>query len=226
VFCDDFESYAANAAPSGRWTTQARGSAKAVIDTTRAYSGTKSVHFTGTVNQSSANIIAQSAPAFPVTGNTVFIRLMMYVASYPATSGVHTRIARIGTSTSGTDGTGYALTTYNGTGVERINEAMVRDTSLHLTDATVKAKWVCWEWSLNNTAGPPAGGKGKVLAQLFRDGTAVTLGATSHTNLSWDPVDWKLLELGLEAYQSDTQQGDFWIDDVAVDTKRIGCPQK
>jgi hypothetical protein len=226
LLCDDFESYPANSAPAGRWKTQVRGSALAVVDTTLAYSGSKSVHFTGTVDQSSANIVAQGAPVFPVPGNTVFVRLMLYIQGYPTTSGVHTRLARIGSSTSGLDGSGYALTTYNGTGIERINEAMVRDTTLHLTDATVKGKWVCWEWEIDNTAGPPASGKGKVLGRLWRDGTAVNLGPTSHTGLSWDPVAWQVLEFGLEAYQSDTQAGDFWIDDVAMNTARIGCPQK
>jgi hypothetical protein len=54
----------------------------------------------------------------------------------------------------------------------------------------------------------------------------VTLGATSHTNLSWNPVAWQLSEAGLEAYRSDAQAGDFWIDDVAMNTQRVGCPTK
>jgi hypothetical protein len=33
-----------------------------------------------------------------------------------------------------------------------------------------------------------------------------------------------VLQFSLFAYQADTQPADFWIDDVAVNTQRIGCP--
>jgi hypothetical protein len=190
-----------------------------------AFSGTRSVHFTGTVNQSSANLIAQGAPVFPIQGNTIFIRMMMYIKSYPATSGTHSRFMRIGTNTNGLDGTAYAVDTYNGTGIEHVNSGMFRDTSLHLSDAAFKGKWVCWQWELDNTAGPPSGDTGTVMAYLWHDGTAVPLTVT-HDSLPWNPIPWQLLEIGLEAYQADTQLGDFWVDDVAVDNKKLACPTK
>jgi hypothetical protein len=222
-FCDDFESYTTGAAPNGKWTVQVRGGAKAEVDTTMAFSGTKSVHFTGTVNQASANIIAKSAPVFPIQGNKLFLRMMMYIKSYPATSGTHSRFMRIGTNTNGLDGTSYALDTYNGIGIEHVNSGMFRNTSLHLGDDAFTAKWVCWEWALDNTAGPPPGDTGTVMAYLWHDGAAINLTKTSD-KLPWDPISWQLLEIGLEAYQADTQAGDFWIDDVALNASRIGCP--
>jgi hypothetical protein len=68
------------------------------------------------------------------------------------------------------------------------------------------ATWFCYEWHVTATA-----------TQIFKDGTELTdimaPGATGATALS----------IGYQRFQAGAGANDLWIDDVAVDSKQIGC---
>ena len=223
VVCEGFEGYAPGAPPEGQWTASSRGAGAIVIDTTRAFSGTQSLHVTGRLNADHANI---SMP-IDTQSEVLHVRFMMYTVSYPATSGVHTRLARIGitSAANGAPYSAYALATYNGTAIEKVNSIYLRDTGTHMDDPDLTNRWVCWEFGIDKS-----GGEGNVEVHLRVDGRDLPLspaGSSSHgmTSDSWDPIAFELFMLGLDGFQNDEQRADFWIDDLRVTPERVGCPE-
>lgn len=225
LLCDDFESYPASSAPTGQWKTTTKGAGSATVDAMHAYSGTKAVHFQGSVNKDEAYIRASSAPVFPVKGNQIFVRFMMYVQTYPNANPMHVRFSWVGTSgvSSNTDGSGYTMCTYNGVAIERIASGYLRDTNQAMTQAANQNKWVCWEYEISNTDGPANGEGGTVLPRIWREGTALTLNMAGG-KVNWNPASFDLVQFSLFAYQSDPTIAHYWFDDIAVSTSRIGCP--
>lgn len=221
IVCENFDLYPVGSSPAGGWTAAVRGAGKIVVDATRAFSGEQSLHVTGQMNKDHANI---SRP-IQTTSPTAYVRLMYYGTSYPASSGVHTRLARLGTlaAASGNPYTSYSLASYNGTAIERVNSIYLRDTGTKLNDPKLLNRWTCLEFAIDKS-----GGVGKVKVHIWVDGRELTLsaaGSSSHgmTSASWDPVDFELFMLGLDGYQDDPQPADYWIDDVAVTPERLGC---
>jgi hypothetical protein len=150
---------------------------------------------------------------------------MYYGVSYPASSGVHTRLARLGTTeaASGDPYTSFSLASYNGTAIEKVNSVYLRDTGTKLNDPKLLNRWACLEFGVDMS-----GGVGKVKVQIWVDGRELKLsaaGSSSHgmTSASWDPIALEVFMLGLDGYQVDAQVGDFWIDDISVTPQRVGC---
>ncbi len=162
-----------------------------------------------------------------ITATTIFVRFMMYTAGYPSSSGVHTRLLRIGTAAgtaAGTAENSYSLSSYNGTAIEKVNSIYLRDTGTHFNDAGNKNRWICWEFEIDKT-----GGAGKVTPHIWVDGRQLSLsvaGSATHgmTSPSWDPIPIEVLVMGLDGFQADPVRADFWIDDLVVTSQRVGCP--
>lgn len=222
LICEGFETYAPSRPPNGIWTSSVRGNGAIVVDTTHFFSGKQSLHVTGRLNQDRANIATPVATESAV----IYVRFMYYGVSYPASSGVHTRLARIGTqqAASGTADTSYSIATYNGTAIEKANAILLRDTSTHLNAPEFKNRWTCFEYAVDKS-----GGVGKVAVKLWLNGRQLQLspaGSSGHgmTSTSWDPIAFELFMLGLDGFQNDEQRADFWIDDLLVGPERVGCP--
>lgn len=238
LLCDDFETYDTGAAPTAPWIITKNGSGTSlVIDALQHRSGQKSAHFSGSLNASnSVHMSLKGAPVFPVAGNTLFVRFSMYVGTYPGSKNeeMHTRLVWVGfddmalnTSGAGINSNNnqvYAMETYNGIGVERLSSGHYRDTSLRMPQAPHVGKWVCWELEIDNAGGPPAGVKGGALTHLWRDGSELKLAVKGGESETWGPVPFEMLNFSFFAYQTASEPSDFWIDDVALDTERIGCP--
>jgi hypothetical protein len=221
IVCEDFEQYPTASAPAGGWTPALRGEGKIVVDATRAFSGKQSLHVTGKMAKDHANISRPIQTASP----TAYVRFMYYGTSYPASSGVHTRLARIGTTeaASGDPYTSFSLASYNGTAIEKVNSIYLRDTGTKLNDPKLLNRWACLEFAVDMS-----GGAGKVKVQIWVDGRELNLsvaGSSSHgmTTPSWDPISLEVFMLGLDGYQEDAQLADFWIDDISVTPQRVGC---
>ncbi|HEX2874918.1 MAG TPA: hypothetical protein VHP33_26890 [Polyangiaceae bacterium] len=239
LLCEDFESFEVGAPPSGRWTITKNGTGTSlVVDTVNKYSGAKAAHFGGSLKSSnSVHMSTQGAPVFPVAGNTLFVRFMMYVKTYPGSQNeeMHTRLLWIGSSdmvldTSGAgistnDNKVYAMETYNGIGVERLSSGHYRDTSQRMSAAPNLGQWLCWEMEVDNAGGPPAGLKGAALTHLWRQGTELKLAVKGGESETWGAVPFEKLNVSFFAYQTAAESADFWIDDLVMDTKRIGCPE-
>jgi len=221
ALCDDFEQYAAGSVPGGVWTSDVRGGGALQVDSTRRYSGTKSLHITGSVSAARANL----STAIRLTADTTFVRFMMYTVAYPSSSGVHTRLMRLGTTAAAGGGpdTSYSFSSYNGTAIEKVNSIYLRDTSVLLNQPSLKNRWVCWEFAIDK-----AGGIGNVKPHIWLDGAELPLaaaGSSTHgmTSTSWDPIAFDVFLLGLEGYQDDAVGADFWLDDLVVSTSRVKC---
>lgn len=221
--CEGFEIYAEGASPTEPWTRDVRGAGQINVESSRPFAGAKALHVTGTMNTDRANI----RRSLPITANTVFVRFMMYTGGYPSSSGVHTRLMRLGTSAGAAQGTpdsSYSFASYNGTAIEKVNSIYLRNTATHLNDAAVKNRWVCWEFEIDKT-----GGVGKVAPHIWLDGRELALaaaGSSSHgmTSASWDPIPIEVLILGLDGFQADSVRADFWIDELVIGSQRVGCP--
>lgn len=231
LLCDDFEAY--DSAPGGPWKVTQQGSGSVTVDTLHARSGTKAAHFRGTPNGDTVFMAAQGAPVFPISGDTLFVRYLLYVDTWatPASGQpMHERLAWIGSSNMArnADGSGYAFATYNGIAIERLASGYFRDTSQAMNAVSNNVKqWVCWEFEIDNQGGPiDGGGGGTARPHIWRNDSELSLKVTgSGSNVSWDPVPWDILQFSVFTYQPSTVAVDFWLDDVAVSKTRIGCPK-
>jgi hypothetical protein len=221
IVCDNFDQYPTASAPAGGWTAALRGDGKIVVDTAQAFSGKQSLHVTGKMNKDHANISRPIQNASP----TAYVRFMYYMKSYPASAGVHTRLARLGTmqAASGNPYTSYSLASYNGIAIERVNSIYLRDTGTKLNDSQLRNRWSCLEFAVDMS-----GGAGKVKVNIWIDGKELTLspaGSSSHgqTDATWDPLAFEVFMLGLDGYQDDAEVADYWIDDLSVTPQRVGC---
>ncbi|MEO5770356.1 MAG: hypothetical protein ABIS92_18515 [Polyangia bacterium] len=223
--CEGFETQMAGAAPGAPWVPDTLGNGKITVDTTKSFSGQKSVHVTGMMNGFQGDR-ANIATPMVIGSKTVWVRFMMYTASYPASSGVHTRLMRLGTTAGaalGSPESSYSFATYNGTAIEKVNTVLQRSAGTKLNDSANRNRWICWEFEIDKT-----GGVGKVVPHIWLDMRELSLspaGGASHgaTSPSWDPINIEVFIMGLEGYQPDPIPADYWIDDVIISSQRVGC---
>lgn len=233
LFCDDFESYADQAAPSGKWKTWTVGAGKLVVDSMQ---GSRAAHFHGKVSQSGGSkeqafMLAEGAP-FPVTGSTFYMRFMLYGTRFPFT-GVseanHIALAWVGSSKAlnspdrGATNEGYMLADYNGVSIEPMWSGYFRDTSRHFKDANQANKWHCWEFEIDNAGGPPPGQGGVALPRIWEDGVELKL-SPAGSGATYAAIPFEAILFSLWSPQTDTAAADYWVDDVAVSKSRINCP--
>lgn len=233
VFCDDFESYAEQAPPNGKWKAWTVGNGKLVVDSMR---GTKAAHFHGQVSQDGGSkeqafMLAEGAP-FPVTGSTFYMRFMLYGTRFPFT-GVstpnHIALAWVGSSKAlnspdrGATNEGYMLADYNGVSIEPMWSGYFRDTSKHFKDANQANKWHCWEFEIDNAGGPPSGQGGVALPHIWEDGVELKL-SPAGSGATYAAIPFEAILFSLWSPQADNAAADYWVDDVAVSKSRIDCP--
>jgi hypothetical protein len=198
--CDDFESYAKGAAPTGPWTADVASAAMA-IDDTKAFSGSKSVHIT-TQGGGAKALIVQTAPLLPFAGNNVYGRFMMFYNVMPTTH-YHLVIANgpgdSGQMTMGGLESSKALFNY-GPG----DNTAVSNTKYPA------GKWACIQWQFD---GP------NKTARMSIDGQALDNLVTS-----WQSFSIAKLSIGLLNCCDDAPKVDMWLDAVAIDDKPVACP--
>ena len=224
--CDDFEGYAVGAPPAGPWTAATAGGAVAV-DETRAYRGRRSVRFTtdGMANYRRAYIVLQGAPTFPLPGNVMWGRAMMWLTAAPNGSVHWTNIEGEGPVAGETY---RSLTRYGGQHSKRLmanydTRGVATDCWDHSTTVFPEGRWACFEWRFNGPANEQ---------NLWLDGVAISditvmgqgEGCIQHTLQDrWIAPQYDTLRLGWQHYQA-TFAHELWMDEVAVDDQRIGCP--
>lgn len=241
LYCDDFESY--DSAPNGKWTLRTT-SGSIAMDTTEHVSGTKSVKLsTQAASSATAMLRLQDASMLPPPGNLLYGRMMLYVESVPTQSVHWTIIDGFGVVPNQTY---HALYRYGGQmpitqGSTFVGSQMMAnyDTPDWYSDKSTPgsdcwhhargrvipvAKWTCVEWKFD---GPNNGMK------LWLDGTAatdLTIAGTGDgcvnaaANFTWTAPSFSAIDVGWESYQQDDARS-VYVDDVAVSTTRIGCPQ-
>jgi len=235
LYCDNFDSYSAPGNPGGMWktSTQARGTLS--VDTTHAYSGKNAVHVTnpGAAAFERAFMSLEGAPIFPLPHDTLFGRMMIYVTRVP-TSTVHwTIIQGEGSMVPGFPNITQAVYRYGG----QINGNRLmsnydtvpggQSDCAQRSDVPVpENKWSCVEWRFDGELKElDFWLDGSIIPALsVRQKAVPAQGACQNPNWSgiWEPPTFDAIRLGWQHYQQGP--GEAWIDDVAIDTKRIGCP--
>ena len=226
LLCEDFESYMMGSAPGAPWSASTNQGAVAV-DGEHAVSGTRAVKFTtadgaGTYRRAYMGL---AAPYFPIAGNHFFGRMMVWLTEAPVASVHWTNIQGEG-PVAGQD---YrSLYRYGGQTDKHIManyETSGRSTDCWQHSSTVmpEKRWACIEWEFDGTADT---------MRYWLDGTALTAitvidqgsGCIGHDLADkWIAPVFDKLYLGWEHYQQVSAR-EMWIDDVAIDTSRVGCP--
>jgi hypothetical protein len=241
IFCDDFESYSAGAAPGGRWTVQTNSGAVSV-DTAQSHSGTKAAKFTTLAKTGSKTAFMHlaNAPVFPVAGNVYYGRMMFRLEAAP-TASVHWTFIQGGGLVPGQ--TYHALYRYGGQlpitqGAAFVgNQLMANyetpdsysgngpssDCWNHANQTVVPVgRWACVEWKFD---GP------NNQMSLWLDGVSVpalTVNGVGQgcvnqpATYPWTAPLFDRLDLGWESYQTDDART-LWIDDVVISASPIGC---
>lgn len=245
IFCDDFEAYAAGSPPAGKWgNNQSTGSL--AVNTGKAHSGKNAVKITGdaTTDYRSATMFLADKSVLPVAGNHLFGRMMFFLESAPDTSVHWTFIAGSGPVT----GQNYhAIYRYGGQQPIMKNGAFAgsqlmanyetpdsyqnppvgpsSDCWLHSNmQAVPTGAWACAEWEFdgpNNTMRFWLNGTELKDLQMSGMGQGCV---NQPATFAWTAPSFERIDLGWESYQMDDART-IWIDDVALGTKKLGCPQ-
>ncbi|HVY25623.1 MAG TPA: hypothetical protein VHB79_03700 [Polyangiaceae bacterium] len=211
--CDDFEAYTDGQAPGGRWQsikTPSSGTSL-LVDSTKAFSGKQAVHIKVDLKGGGSVGVGTKAgdAAFAAGGDTRYVRFMLYQAPMNVGGDLHARLVRLGTmnAPSGSNGTGYAFSLHSYPKPVSIQLESMNDVYVSTRIEPPTDKWVCWEVQY-----------GPGMIGWWQDGQTVN----SPVPGKWSKVALEMLEIGFETF---TQvSAELWIDDLVVDTKRIGCP--
>jgi len=241
LLCDGFEGAAIDKAT---WTVQTWGAGSASIDSTRAARGTHSVHIT----QPSAisRVVLRETRTFASTGNHFYGRFFLYLnyTTQPlmcdgnsCSNLVHWTAASAGGkymeggSTFRPDvrsvGAVNQTLLVNLDGGPKSEVGLNNDTSVPgygKLDASHANQWMCFEFEYK--------GKGETGdVRVWWDGRELPAMHYSTARRGkggelWPIPDYEYLELGFTHYQDYSKfvpSFDAWIDEVAVDSARIGC---
>jgi hypothetical protein len=216
--CEDFERTSLD---TSRWRVQGP---TPTIDSTRAARGMRSVHFQTTDNGLS---LLHTTSIFPVTDNTYWGRLFVYFDTMPtAPMWAHWSIAaavgsgndaeiRVGGQYDGTKNRFGVGTDHGPTG----DWTMLDEDP---GDPVPVDTWICIEWLHKGDTNE---------TRFFWDGVEhSSLRTTATTHGGSDGEEYELPEfesvyVGWWLYQEGTTPPEFdvWIDEVALDSERIGC---
>lgn len=210
-----------------------------LVDDTRAYSGSKSVKINVPVAAMGAEGSFRLDP-LPSQLPDAYMRMMVYLESKPVgTNKMHwTYLRAVGSLVAKTQNKIVRATTGIGghphewqeTQIGLKNDLSFADCWNHTSQAVPTGKWACVEYHLKEQGD---------LHEVWVDGTKIgplSYSATPPHNRYGclnDETGKKLLvptttvvTFGWRHAHGLTSPLNMWIDDVAVDNKRIGCPQK
>jgi hypothetical protein len=225
LFCDDFESYTGT--PGAPWAVTKNSQGNVVIDGAQHKSGTKAFKFTTSGAATYQQSFITLAKPFPVANNAFYGRMMIY-ATKVANDGVHwTMIQGEGSVT--TPAIERALVRYGGQHQQAMmanydSNPVKSDCWKHSATKMPEGKWACMEWYFEGATNTQ---------KFWLDGKAIDdltvvekgEGCVAHeTEDKWLFPQFKKVSVGWESYQTDDAR-EVWIDDVALGTTQIGCPQ-
>jgi hypothetical protein len=222
--CEDFESGSIDAS-----TWQVQGTTP-VIDAVHAARGTRALHVTKAQNGASR---LSHTKSFPFAQNKYFGRAFFYftgVPHPPDTTFAHwTMIAATGTGVQGEIRIGgimsnaknlFGVGTDSGGAADGTGDWTWTDRDPSNNPAVVPVgQWVCIEWLHDGSANE---------TRFYWDALEHTsLHTTSSSNggngKPYVLPNFDAFWIGWDEYQSSPQTFELWVDEVALDTQRIGC---
>ncbi len=235
LFCDSFEDDSVAQAPGAPWRASLSGGATANVDEAQAFSGTKAVHVNapvGAANRRGYIALDQGSAAniFPAAATNMFGRAMMYLQTIPNADAHWTFIQGEGRSA---DDRYNALYRYGGqhqNGAQfmanyETTDNIGTDCYDHSASTMPAAAWTCVEWHfVVATNEMQFWLNGAELTDLHVIDRGEGCGGTGLGGQWLAPPAFQTLYLGWEHYQAPANDINLWLDDVVVDTERVGCP--
>jgi hypothetical protein len=224
VVCEDFESTADGATPGGNWSLPSTnyGTGTVAVASDFAARGSRSLKITIPTGGSSAERYLQRGSVGALAGGH-FGRIFFRIQGPTTTAFVHWDLILgagmyIGQSRRvrwGVTGTGVGTSNNNWAWIYNIEQG---DTGVEARTVhpTLNA-WMCVEWQWDAA--------GQRIRFYFNDTEATALRAdtTLPSGTALQIPTFSSLSFGLAKYQSTTADLVFWIDEIALDTARIGC---
>lgn len=222
LFSDDFEGYEIGSHPASPW--QRNGDGTVVVDSTRSFSGTRSVHFiSGETYRNRAFLVLAGKPFFPLRKNRYFGRMKMFVEK-ASPDGVHwTMLQSSGKLADGVT----ADVRYGGQHQQRLmanydTRGAETDCWKHSSVRIPEGRWFSIEWDFD---GP------RNSMRLWIDRVPLTdisvngsgdgcLG--NDLNGQWRFPAFESIEIGWVDYQSNGGSRSLWIDDFELWKKPVG----
>jgi hypothetical protein len=236
IACDDFESYTPGMAlPRTAWRT-AVSNATLSVDGTKAFSGKNSIHILtnldapgGAVGRT-ATITKTGGPLFPIANDNYYGRMMVWLQAMPQ-GGVHWNNVMSGGRVPNSDRTssydygGMYAKIMAGYG-ESSPDGFIADCSRSSKRGVPEGRWFCMEWHFDGSAdgmeywidGTPI-----TDVSIVKKGSACVTGKNGGDGL-WHAPLFSSLTIGWQNYQLSPIPIEMWLDDFAVDGKRVGCP--
>jgi hypothetical protein len=203
LLCESFE----NGLDANTWTTLVAGEGTAVIDDAHAFRGTKAMHIK-VVNQGHKAAISETK-TFPIATNILYARMFVWFDTF--TTGAHFTMAEAPQTAAGAwiryggQGGKYGVGTDHGASGDWLQQDTV---------PVPTKQWTCIEFEL--------AGDTNEFHVWFDDveHKALNVGPTQHKGFLMPP--FTSLWFGWQTY-SNQAPGEFWIDEIAIDSKPIGC---
>jgi len=218
--CEDFESFAAGGPPKGRWAS----SGKVSVVTGIAYSGSKSLHVV-TSNNITTNDVISTSSGLPISNNDVFGRVMVY---FKSANTKHLRLVRMEGNGAGAQ---YLVASLNGALHFEYDPAGGGESFGGGDSKWPTNKWVCMEWEFNGSKAAGAATPADEARGWF-DGIELTQSNVKHkgagccgsaASVEWTAPTFSKFSIGAFPPSSDLE---YWLDDVELADKKIGCPAK
>ena len=207
-FCEDWDKL-----PTGKPSGDFSVSSGVVVDATKAYSGTQSLHFTNLTKPASGMPFLNFTKQFPLASNDMHGRVLYFMAQTPKTDSHWNFI-----TSSNSGNTEWSIGGQGGV-VE-----LVCDPPDHGLDSKTQwpgGKWVCLQWEFKY----PGNDNTTFVAKV--DGVSVDKGEFTGANSAgekWKAGTWGNLKFGWEVFGSSDVDVEFWLDDLAFGEQVIPCP--
>jgi hypothetical protein len=222
--CEDFESTATGATPAGDWNlpTTNYGTGTVAVASDFAARGSHALKITIPAGGSSAERYLQRKNVAALA-NGHFGRIFFRIQGPTTTPFVHwDLILGAGTYMGGSRRIRWGVT---GTGVGTTNNNWAWIYNIEQGDTGVEARtvhpvvnsWMCVEWQWDAANQKIRFYFGDVEAQSLHVDTTLPNGTALQV------PTFSSLSFGLAKYQSTDADLVFWIDEIALDTQRIGC---
>ena len=228
--CDGFES---GAVDMSLWTVQ--GTAP-TLDSIHVARGAKALHIKGGINQAS---FLHETKTFPATDNAYYGRMFVYFSAFPSAPGMPyahwTLVAATGTGVTGQIRVGGQMQSrfakgplnYFGVGTDSQGSSTgTGDWTNSDNDPSGAAtplplnQWMCLEW-MHDGAHDTTSFWWDAVHHASLDTSASKHGGNANPYVL---PKFDKLAIGWQEYQADNGESlELWIDEVAVDSTRIGC---
>ncbi len=235
--CDDFEAYNANGNPGGQWSGFATTGGSIAVDTTRAFSGTKSVKITMTPSANEVHMRHGGYGMLPA--NNLFVRMQVWLDAAPTGDALHWHWIQARGNVSaesggklgdvflgpGASNGGNSWILYGGGGSGGYQDCFI-STNVRLP----VGKWMCYEFQIDgagNNLHTWIDGKLDEAGDLTAGAPLVGGCIAGHdfTNGIWYIPPVRDLFFGWHKYHTLAATRTIWVDDVIVSANRAACPK-